>query len=155
MVGQPFSFPPADIVEQQLDPSVFQDKVTAVAFFAADELASIDVLQKLDQIFNRHNATGFGMIAINIDPNLDLVHTMLSAQVPSWSVVVAKNADASGKNPLAVKYGILKAPYVILVDSQGLVVDVGLDVRDMWIRAMELNPSLKTIAAPRRMGPSR
>lgn len=155
LVGKPFALPSQLAAGAEMDADIFKDRVTAVVFWAADDPVSFEMLQKLDRLYTEHKDVGFSLLAINIDQDLTLVRTMLQQQVPEWGVVVATGPDATGNNPLAVEYGIHTAPYLILVDTQGMVVDVALTVRDMWDRASELLPDLKTEAAPRRRGPAR
>lgn len=153
LVGKPFVLPSGLASQTPLDPQVFRDHVTAVVFWGADA-ASLDVLAQLEHLYIQHKGAGFGLIAINVDKDLELVRTMIAEQEPEWTVIVASGPDATGNNPLAVEYGIHQTPYLILVDSAGLVVDVALSVHDLWDRATALRPSLKTVAVPRQRGPA-
>ncbi len=155
LVGKPFGLPTQVAVEEPLDPAIFQDRVTAVLFWSSEVSKSLDMLRNLDQLHNKHKQAGFGLIAVNVDQNLELLRAKPWQNVPEWSALIATGLDATGKNPLAVEYGIRKTPYLILVDSQGVVADVALDVPDMWSRAGELLPSLKKSETPRSDSPSR
>ncbi len=152
LVGQPFVLPSAIAVTQPLDPAILKDRVTAVVFFSANNESSLDILRNLNQIADRHKEAGFKLLAINVDRELATARTLQSEPSITFPVVVAAGLDGTGNNPLAIEYGIEQTPYLILVDQQGNVVDVALSVKDMWLRATALLPSLKSQPSRSRSG---
>lgn len=152
LVGKPFALPSQMAIGQQLDPEIFKDRMTAVIFWVADEEPSFEMLGELDQLFTRHKGAGFNLLAINVDSDPQAVRDSLNFD-PEWTMVVATGTDATGANPLAVEYGIRGTPYLVLVDSEGIVVDVSLTVRQMWAMAQERMPSLAVDGRQRRGGP--
>jgi hypothetical protein len=141
LVGKPFSLPSAIAAGRTIDPAIFHERATAVVFWSSTDPASIDMVSQLDHLFMRHKERGFGLIGINVDVDLDAVRAQVDQQV-EWTLVIAAGLDGTGNNPLAVEYGIETTPYLILVDSDGNVVDVALSVHDMWERAGKVMPSL-------------
>lgn len=144
LVGHPFVLPHGMAVAQPLDPGLLKDRVTAVLFWSSHDSNLLSQLRHLDKLYTTHHQSGFGFLAINTDTDLEQAQFIVSQATPTWPIAVAAGLDATGSNPLAVEYGIEQTPYLILVDQQGIVVDVALSTRDMWSRATELQPRLKS-----------
>jgi hypothetical protein len=153
LVGKPFALPSNLAVGADLDPSLFNDKMTAVVFWTADEVSSFEMLGELDQLFTKHKGAGFHLLAINVDPDPERIRAAMTP-LPEWSLIIASGPDATGANPLAVEYGIHSTPYLVLVDTEGVVVDVSLTVREMWELATQKMPSLSVSERQRRNGPA-
>lgn len=153
LVGKPFVLPTNLAVGGDLDPSLFKDKMTAVVFWTADQQRSFEMLGQLDQLFTEHKGAGFHLLAINVDPDPSPIRAALTS-LPEWSLIIASGPDATGANPLAVEYGIHSTPYLVLVDTEGVVMAVSLTVREMWDLATEKMPSLSVNERQRRSGPA-
>ena len=89
----------------------------------------------LKELFGKYGASGFAVIGINLDNDVQALNAYLSENRLPWPQVFEQGGRDSR---LAVEMGILTLPTMILVDQEGKVVNRN-------VTATELGAELKKL----------
>jgi hypothetical protein len=78
------------------------------------------VLARVATNYELYHDRGLEVVVISLDSDREALDQYLQAEQPAW--VTLHEQEAAGEHPVAVHYGISRAPASVLVDRQGKVV---------------------------------
>ncbi len=132
MLNKPMKFQTSTAAGNELDWDRFQNKVVLVLFWATSEPSSIQLLRQFAGLYEAKKNAGLEYLAINLTPDLNPMNTLFGNTFPEWQIAVNDQpAKITSFNLLADRFGIIGAPYFVLVDRKGDVVYVSGNVVDL------------------------
>jgi thiol-disulfide isomerase/thioredoxin len=135
---------------QPIDWDYFRNKTVILNFWRMDNQFSVETIQALEQFASDNSSKGIELVGVNIDNNPELVVRRFAGRSPSWTMVLTSDLNKTGvDSPMAVRFGIVMAPYTILIDKQGTVAEIALYGDDLEQSVANLLDSeLKGINGP-------
>lgn len=111
-----------------IDLSKFRGQVVLIQYWATNcEPCKAD-MAVLKELLARHGPSGFTILGISLDNDLQTVNSFLSENRIAWPQVFEEGGRDSR---LAVEMGILTLPTMILLDQQGKVVSRNITVTEL------------------------
>ncbi len=123
LVGKPMALKGTDLRGQAVDASQYRGKTLLVTFWATWAGPAKRDMPELAKLYAKYKAKGFEVLAVNLDnEKADLDAYLQTASLP-WPELF----EAGGmESRLAVEFGIISLPTMILVDPDGKVVNRSL-----------------------------
>lgn len=129
LVGKPLVLKGQNSAGKMLSTEEQKGKVTLVIFWSATEPASVKLLQQLLQVYRRYQPSGLEIVSYCIDKNISQALSIFGNQTPPW-VSMYRKADASDQlGP--EKAGVQQLPYLVLLNREGIVVNVNVPIRKL------------------------
>ncbi|AGA25856.1 thioredoxin-like domain-containing protein [Singulisphaera acidiphila] len=121
LVGKPLDIKGQSLSKETIDTSKSHGKVLLVTFWATWADPVKKDLPELVKLYNKHHDQGLDIVGICLDEKGEDLEEFLKANPLPWSQIY--EPGGLEKNPFASSYGIIALPTMILVDSQGKVVN--------------------------------
>lgn len=121
LVGKPLDIKGQSLSKETIDTSKSRGKVLLVTFWATWADPVKKDLPELVKLYNKHHDQGLDIVGICLDEKGEDLEEFLKANPLPWSQIY--EPGGLEKNPFASSYGIIALPTMILVDSQGKVVN--------------------------------
>ncbi len=123
LVGKPISLKGPDLRGAAVDAAQYRGKTLLVTFWATWAGPAKRDMPELAKLYAKYKAKGFEVVAVNLDNDkADLDAYLQTASLP-WPELF----EAGGmESRLAVEFGIISLPTMILVDPDGKVVNRSL-----------------------------
>lgn len=138
LVGKPLVLKGQNRAGKSLSTEEQKGKVTLVIFWSATEPGSVKLLQQLLQVYRRYQPRGLEIVSYCIDKNISQAISIFGNQTPPWISMYRKTGASDHQGP--EKAGVQQIPYLVLLNREGVVVDVNVPVRKL---ADELEKLLK------------
>ena len=138
LVGKPLVLKGQNRAGKSLSTEEQKGKVTLVIFWSATEPGSVKLLQQLLQVYRRYQPRGLEIVSYCIDKNISQAISIFGNQTPPWISMYRKTGVSDHQGP--EKAGVQQIPYLVLLNREGVVVDVNVPVRKL---ADELEKLLK------------
>ena len=129
LVGKPLVLTGQDRSGKPLSTEAQKGKVTLVIFWSASVPSSVKVLQQLVQVYRRYHASGLEIVSFCIDKNASQALSIIGNQPPPWLSMYRSQAPSSQQGIDAA--GVQQLPYLILLNKEGVVIDVNLSIQKM------------------------
>lgn len=111
--GKPFDWKP------------YRGKVVLVDFWATWCGPCIKELPNVLANYKKYHSKGFEVVGISLDEDEDQLKEFLKERSIPWTTLFGKDEGTRGwEHPMAVKYGVMGIPTVILVGKDGKVVNL-------------------------------
>ena len=121
LVGKSFVLKGAGLKNEGVDTTQYKGKTILVAFWAGwAEPVRVD-LPALKKVYEKHHAKDFEIIGVNLDNDRADLDAFLKENPLPWPQIF--EPGGTDRNRLAVEYGIIALPTMILIDSEGKVVN--------------------------------
>lgn len=125
--GNPLEVEGTLINGKPFDYSKYQGKVILVDFWATWCGPCIEEIPNIKQNYADYHSKGFEVIGISLDDELPAVESFVKKNKIPWSTLFSHDPDAVGvEHPLAVKYGVMQIPCMMLVGKDGKVISTKL-----------------------------
>lgn len=119
--GKPMALKGPGLNKETIDLAQYRGKAVLVLFWlSADERFQRD-LPELVKIYERNREKGFEIVGVNLDSESKDLEQFLKDKPLPWPEIV--EGGGMEKNRLALEFGIITLPTMILVDGQGKVVN--------------------------------
>jgi len=140
-LGQPIDVKGRTAAGEDFDLKALRGKVVLLDFWATTCIPCIAEFPKLRHLKDVLQPHGFEIVGICMDGNKERLHQILEHSKVSW--ITLFDEDVKGfRHPIAVKYGISKAPSLILLDADGNILMEGKK-DEIYARIYELFPSVQ------------
>ncbi|MCC7421723.1 MAG: TlpA family protein disulfide reductase [Planctomycetaceae bacterium] len=107
------------------DWKAYRGKVVLVDFWATWCGPCIKELPNVLANYKKYHSKGFEVVGISLDEDEDQLKEFLKERSIPWTTLFGKDEATRGwEHPMAVKYGIMGIPTVILVGKDGKVVNL-------------------------------
>ncbi|GIW95768.1 MAG: hypothetical protein KatS3mg110_3809 [Pirellulaceae bacterium] len=114
----------------------YQGKVVLITFWSAENIQYLAAeLPELKRLHDVYKERGFAVVGINIDGNRRLVEQFFAFQPMPWETIM-DGSDGQGK--LMQQCGVRSVPFTFLVDSQGVVTDLHVNVKNLPEKLVKL-----------------
>ncbi len=123
LVGKPIALKGVDLRGQSVDAAQYRGKTLLVAFWATWAVPAKRDLPDLAKLYQKYNAKGFEVVAVNLDNEKADLEAFLKASPLPWPQVFEPGGMESR---LATEFGVISLPTMILVDPDGKVVNRSL-----------------------------
>lgn len=121
LVGKPLVLKGPNLRNEPIDLSQYRGKTVLVTFWASWAEPFKRELPQLLKLAEKHQSQGFEIVGVCLDPEPKELELFLKENPLPWPQIFI--AGGLEKNPLAFDFGIIALPTMILVDSQGKVVN--------------------------------
>jgi thiol-disulfide isomerase/thioredoxin len=121
LVGKTFALQGHGLNQQVVDVSQFRGKTVLVNFWASWADPVRRDLPELVKLYKKYHDQGFEIVGVCLDERPEDLEQFLKTNPIPWTQIY--EPGGLEKNPLAASYGIIALPTMILVDSQGKVVN--------------------------------
>lgn len=121
LVGKPFEIKGQALNKETVDSSKSRGKALLVTFWASWAEPVKKDLPELVKLYQKYHDQGLDIIGVCLDERSEDLEEFLKANPLPWSQIY--EPGGLEKNPFASSYGIIALPTMILVDSQGKVVN--------------------------------
>ena len=142
LVGKPLVLKGTGLKNEEIDSTQYRGKVLLVAFWATFESVKRD-LPELNKVYQKYRNNGFELIGVNLDSERRDLDAFLKENPLPWPQVFEPGGMESR---LAIEYGIISLPTMILVDAQGKVLNRNIRT------AAELERQLEKVLAAKDSG---
>jgi hypothetical protein len=129
LVGKPLVLKGQNRAGKSLSTEEQKGKVTLVIFWSATEPASVKLLQQLLQVYRRYQPSGLEIVSYCIDKNISQALSIFGNQTPPWVSMYRKVGESDHQGP--EKAGVQQIPYLVLLNREGVVVDVSVPIRKL------------------------
>ena len=123
LVGKPFLMKGTDLRGQSIDASQYRGKTLLVTFWASWAGPAKRDLPEVSKLLAKYKGKGFEVVGINLDNEKADLDATLQASPLSWPQLFEPGGMESR---LAVEFGIISLPTMILVDPDGKVINRNL-----------------------------
>ena len=121
LVGKSFVLKGAGLKNEGVDTTQYKGKTILVAFWAGwAEPVRVD-LPALKKVYEKHHAKDFEIIGVNLDNDRADLDAFLKENPLPWPQIF--EPGGTDRNRLAVEYGIIALPTMVLIDAEGKVVN--------------------------------
>jgi thiol-disulfide isomerase/thioredoxin len=143
LVGQPLGLKGTGLQNESIDSTLYKGKTLLVVFWASWATPVKDNLPELGKVQEKYRDRGLEILGVNLDNERADLEAFLKSHQLAWPQIFEGGGMDSR---LAVEYGIISLPSMILVDAQGKVVDRHLRT------AAEVERQLEKLLAQRQAG---
>jgi thiol-disulfide isomerase/thioredoxin len=143
LVGQPLALKGTGLQNEVIDATQYKGKTLLVVFWASWASPVKDNLPELVKVHEKYRDRGLEILGVNLDNERGDLEAFLKSHQLTWPQIFESGGMESR---LAVEYGIISLPSMILVDAQGKVVDRHLRT------AAEVERQLEKLLAQRQAG---
>jgi hypothetical protein len=119
LVGKPLVLKGPGLKNEEIDSTTYLGKVFLVAFWATFDGVKRD-LPDLKKVYEKYHPGGFDVIGVNLDNDRQDLEAFLKETPLPWPQIFEPGGMESR---LAVEYGIISLPTMILVDAKGKVLN--------------------------------
>ncbi len=127
LIGKPLPLTGKLISGGDFDWSRYRGKVVLVAFWASSWGNSLGEFTTMVDLHQKYRDLGFEVVGVNVDDNVVVARQLLRNNPVTWENVVTDNPDRVGlDSPMAQQVGLAAAPFNLLVDRDGNVVEMHL-----------------------------
>jgi thiol-disulfide isomerase/thioredoxin len=114
------------------DLTKLKGKEVVVYYWASNVKACIGDFAMLKQLHTTYGAKGFEVVTVNLDETQAAASSFLAANsLPGTHLFQATEQAKGLDSPLAVQYGIVGLPTVILIGKDGRVIDRSIQVNEL------------------------
>ncbi len=138
LVGKPLVIEGENLDGSDFDFSKYKGKVVLVDFWATWCGPCLEELPNIRSNYDAYKAKGFEVVGINLDQDRQALSNFLTSQSPPWVTIRG--------NEMAKKCGVEAIPFVILLDQNGVVLD-------LHVRGQVLGEKLKELLGPPAAAP--
>lgn len=121
LVGKPFELKGQNLAKESIDIAKYRGKTLLVTFWATWADPVKKDLPELLKTYKKHQDQGFEIVGVCLDEKPEDLEEFLKGNPLPWPQIY--ESGGLEKNPLATNYGIIALPTMILIDSQGKVVN--------------------------------
>lgn len=143
MVGKPLELKGPGLDKETVDLARYKGKAVLLTFWASWAEPVKRDLPELLKLYEKNKARGFEIVGINLDNDRAELDAFLKANNLPWPEIFEEGGMESR---LAVEYGIISLPTMILVDPEGKVAN--RNIRS----AAEVEKQLDKVVAGKRAG---
>ena len=123
LVGKPMAFKGTDLRGQSVDAAQYRNKTLLVTFWATMANPAKRDLPDLAKLYAKYRSKGFEIVSVNLDNDKADLDAFLQATPLPWPQLFEPGGLDSR---LAVEFGIISLPTMILVDPDGKVANRNL-----------------------------
>lgn len=127
LVGQEMPLEGTTLAGQPLDPNQYKGKVVLVDFWATWCGPCLEEMVNIRKYYDLYHAKGFEVIGISTDEDRSALEGFFKENKLPWTIVFDQAREVEGKEPMALRYGVMGIPCLVLVGKDGKV--VALDPR--------------------------
>jgi thiol-disulfide isomerase/thioredoxin len=130
--GQPMPLTGPTLSGAQFDMSKLQGKVIVVYYWATYCEVSIGDFARMKQMLATYGAKGFEVVAVNLNDRLEDAAKYVQANAAPGTHLFQAQGDQFGLgSPLAIQYGIMALPTMILVGKDGRVINRSIQINEL------------------------
>jgi thiol-disulfide isomerase/thioredoxin len=131
--GQPMGLQAPTIAGAPFDLARNMDKkLVLVYFWASNCKVCVGDFAVLKQLQKQYGDKGFEIVTVNLDEQVTAAQTYLAANpLPGTHLFLATEQGRGLESPLAVQYGIVGLPTIILVGKDGRVIDRSVQMPEL------------------------
>ena len=127
LIGQPLAIEGAQLSGNALDWSTYRGKWVLVCFWATWHDQWPKELENIRQSIEPYRDPPVAVVSISLDNDRNPLERFLKENPAPWPVLVNPDPLAGGfENPNAVRCGVEAVPFILLVNPEGIVVDLHL-----------------------------
>ncbi len=142
LVGKPLVLKGTGLKNEEIDSTAYLGKVLLVTFWATFETVKRD-LPELNKVYQKYHPGGFEVIGVSLDNERRDLDAFLKETPLPWPQIFEPGGMDSR---LAVEYGIISLPTMILVDDKGKVLNRNIRT------AADLDRQLEKLLAAKQAG---
>ncbi len=120
LVGQSIDLKGPNLKGEMVDASASRGKTLLITFWATWAEPAKRDLPELKKLYDEHRSEGLEFVGVNLDNDRETLDAFLKANPTPWPQIFEPGGMDSR---LANEYGIISLPTMILVDSQGKVIN--------------------------------
>ncbi|MFZ5831878.1 MAG: TlpA family protein disulfide reductase [Planctomycetota bacterium] len=139
LVGQPMPLEGLHLDGSKFSWDNYKDKTVLVQFWATWCMPCRQEIENIREVYNKYHEKGFDVIGINLDDDVTSVREFLAQNPLPWNQLVSADENARGMDsPMAVRYGVMAIPEVVLVGKDGKVAALEARGPQLWEEVQKL-----------------
>jgi peroxiredoxin len=132
LVGQPFELAAPTLAGSPYNITSARGKVVVVYYWNKDCGACVGDFARLKQLHTSNAAKGLEVVGVSLDDRIEDARTFLQANALPVTHLFQSAGSATGlSGPLAMQYGIMTMPQIILVGKDGNVISRTVQINDL------------------------
>jgi thiol-disulfide isomerase/thioredoxin len=143
LVGNSLVIKGTGLRNEAVDSSQYRGKPVVIVFWATWATPAVEDLPRLKKLYDTCHGRGLEVIGVNLDNDRRELDAFLANNPVAWPQIFEPGGTESR---LAVEYGIISLPTMLLCDDKGKVVN--RSVRN----SLELEPQLDKLLPPKEAG---
>ena len=136
--GKPFQIVGTTTEGEKFDQSVLKGKVYLMNFWATWVTPCVAMYPDLLALAVQYQDEGFTIVGYSLDDDLDKLKDYVETKKMPWVNLSEKMSSENKQPSLSEFYGITTIPTLILVGSDGTVLETDLDIDQLKVKLEEI-----------------
>ena len=136
LINQPLALSGKTANGRDFDVASLRGNVVTIVFWSVAQPVSVAAIQQMTLLEQSYAGKNYKMVGVNVDSDKQRALSIFGGKLPDWPLVM--NDAGSADESLATRFGIQQTPFVLLLNTEGVVVGMFAAFSDLQPKIDEL-----------------